>query len=112
MKNFAKGRVGLRRVSGQVLRLWSARRSLLGFLVCHGHLPRSLAWAVPVRLLGRWVLCQFRGIDWGFRFPRFLFVVDSLDLVGGWLAVNNALSSLPWTGIFPALCLHFYSIKP
>ena len=33
-------------------RLWSARRSLLGVLVCHGHLPRSLAWAVPVWWIG------------------------------------------------------------
>ena len=64
-------------------RLWSARRSLLGVLVCHGHLPRSLAWAVPIWLLGYRVLRQFRGLGWGFRFPRFLFVVDSLDLVGG-----------------------------
>ena len=50
-------------------RLWSARRSLLGVLVCHGHLPRSLAWAVPVRWLGCRVLRQFRGLGWGFRLP-------------------------------------------
>ena len=46
-------------------------RSLLGLLVCHGHLPRSLAWAVPVWWIGCRVLRQFRGLGWSFR----LFVI-------------------------------------
>ena len=82
-------------------------------------LPRSFATLVGVGGAG--------SVDWvsgaspvprarlGLPVSSFPIVVDSLDLVGGWLgwvSGNDSVSGLPWASIYSALCLHFYSIKP
>ena len=89
-------------------RLWSARRSLLGLLVCHGHLPRSLAWAVPVRRIGC-LRCSTssEGSAGASGFPlHYLSQIVSIWLAGGWV---------DWLAIIPiefALDKHLFCFVP